>query len=326
MGRTVCGLGALSWVLCSGVALADSAAAEVLYQQGKQLGADGDWKAACPKFAGSYKLDKQLGTLLNLANCREQEGRVASAWARYNEALEWAQSKGDDRLKWIVEQRDRLVARLPRLTVVVTRPAPGLSVWRGEERVIAETYGVALPLDPGEHILAVKRGPQLLGEQKVTVGEGQQRRVELDLAAVAAAHPAPIVAPRPPSRPPTIPRPPYDPTQRNLGFIVGGVGATAVLIAAGLGAAALVKKGEADEADACVNKLCAPEGLQAAKDGATFADVSQWVGIGGLAALAIGATVLLTAPSEQEQALGGRAWLSPWVSPDSAGVGVMATF
>src|SRR5262245_6886680 len=75
----------------------DSAAAEALFQQAKLLKEQQRWAEACPKFEASYKLDKTLGTLLNFADCEEHVGRIATAWARFGEAVELAQKTGDKR-------------------------------------------------------------------------------------------------------------------------------------------------------------------------------------------------------------------------------------
>src|SRR3954465_9465866 len=63
------------------------AAAEALFNQGRDLMTAGKFVEACPKFEASQQLDPGLGTMLNLAECYEKTGRTASAWAEYREAI-----------------------------------------------------------------------------------------------------------------------------------------------------------------------------------------------------------------------------------------------
>ena len=63
------------------------AVAESLFRDGKQLFQSDDFEHACPKLAQSYQIDPAGGTALLLAICYEKQGRLASAWARYNDAL-----------------------------------------------------------------------------------------------------------------------------------------------------------------------------------------------------------------------------------------------
>src|SRR4051795_11986152 len=88
---------ALALTLAAPARAGDSAAAEALFQQAKMLTEQQRYDEACPKFAASYKLDKTLGTLLNLADCEEHIDHVASAWAHWGEAVELAQKTGDKR-------------------------------------------------------------------------------------------------------------------------------------------------------------------------------------------------------------------------------------
>jgi len=308
----------------------DAAQAEALFNAARELRDQGDFAAACPKFEASLKLDKQLGTLLNVAACHEQLGHWATAWARYKAALEWGEQHGDDRLDLMRQGRDRVAPKVPKLVINVANPTQELTIQRDGSEVTAAMYGMPLPVDPGEVTVRVFRGEDVLAEYLVTATESETSAFHLDLGAIAAAHPiastAPVPKPVPKPAPTATPEPDeYDPTHRNVGLIVGGVGAVAALVAGGLGVAALLKKKQAQSDDACVNKFCSPDGLAAAEQAATFAEVGQWVGIGGLVTLAVGTTIFLTAPSEPEDNETALRPI-PWLAPGQAGLAVGGRF
>jgi hypothetical protein len=315
-------------------ARAETAAADVLFQQAKKLAAEGNMAEACPKFHASYEIDKQLGVLLNVADCEEKLGRVATAWGLWGEALEWAKRAADPRLGYVQERRSAVEPRLPWLTIVVSHPVATLQIFRDEVPVPPPSFGVALPLDPGAHSVIVRRGTQLLQQLPLTASEQQRAELPLDLAAIDAAVPAPKQLPpsgdhgggAPAVSGAPAPVPAAEGTgdsQRLAGWIVGGTGAAAVLVAGALEIAALVKKGQADADDSCVNKFCSPAGLEAADAAKSYADVGQWLGIAGLGALAVGATLLLTAPAaDPGPPAAARLELGPWLGPGLAGITV----
>src|ERR1041384_3389916 len=66
---------------------ADRTLAAALFREGKALMDKSDFTPACAKLEESERLDPGGGTLLNLALCHEKQGRAATAWGEFIEAL-----------------------------------------------------------------------------------------------------------------------------------------------------------------------------------------------------------------------------------------------
>lgn len=287
--------------------------------EAKELTAQGNYQDACPKFQASYKLDKTLGTLLNLADCHEKVGKVASSWAEWGEAVEMARKMGDDRVTFATERRDALTSKLPKLELTVQQPVASLDVYRDGIRVEPAAYNLSLPVDPGEHVVNVRRGDRVLEEKRVTVTEGQVQTLQFNLAQLDAKYPPPKKIQKDTGG--TGAAGGGSSSQKTIGYIVGGVGIAGILTGVGLGAVALVKKGQADEADACADGFCANKGLDAAESAKNFAEIGQWVGVGGVVLTAVGATLVFTAPSSEGSASRQRGIAAaPWLGPTGGGV------
>ncbi|APR78169.1 Hypothetical protein A7982_03516 [Minicystis rosea] len=295
----------------------DSAAAEALFQQAKTLTEAQKWAEACPKFAASYKLDKTLGTLLNLADCEEHVDKIASAWAHWGEAVEMAQKTGDKRADFATKRRGEITPKLPMIRLDVTAGKSALTVHRDGEKIDPAAFGVPLPSDPGSHTITVRRGDETLSTTTVTAKQSDTARVVLDLEAIEhAAPPPPVLVP-------------VSGTQRKVGFAVLGVGAAAVIAAGGIEIGALVAKSSAGDPGACFNQICSPAGIDSIHKARTLANAGQWLGIGGLLVTAVGVTLVVTSPSgasrpaaKQSGGLPSSLSWSPWIGPGGAGLAV----
>src|SRR5438552_1412384 len=142
-----------AWVLLQGAALAqparDPAGAEKLFSEARKLLDAGIYAEACQKLADSQKLDPGVGTLLNLAQCYEKEGRTATAWATYHEAAAAARANGQmDREKRAARAADGLELNLPKLTLTVPDAAAdkGVEVTRNGTPVPQSLWGVSEPV------------------------------------------------------------------------------------------------------------------------------------------------------------------------------------
>src|SRR5262245_61731903 len=83
----------------------DQAAAIDLFNDAKTLMDAGNFAAACPKLVQSQSLAPALGTLLNLAKCREGEGKTASAWAGYREVAASSEKAGQSQRAAVAAER-----------------------------------------------------------------------------------------------------------------------------------------------------------------------------------------------------------------------------
>jgi tetratricopeptide (TPR) repeat protein len=313
---------AFSVLLSPAAQAGDAALAEALFQQARQLKAAGDYAAACPKFEASYRADRTLGTLLNLADCHEQIGRTATAWAEWNEAIELAKKLGDDRVGFATERRDKLTPVLAKLELKVTGRVESLDVYRGNVRIAPGAYNSALPVDPGKHEISVRREEVVLERRQIEVAAGKSASLTLDLAAIDRAHPAALDRRR--GGEADKPAAPWT-GQEKLGFVVGAVGVAALATAGVIELVAISTKKKADEPDQCVNKYCSSEGLDNAERASQLATIGQWVAIGGLVVTGVGITLFLTAPAAPERAVArapSGVQVAPWIGPKSGGLGV----
>ena len=130
------------------------ALAEMLFFAGRGLMEAGRYAEACAKLSESYRLDPASGTLLNLGVCHQKEGKIASAWGEFRQALGDARKANRaDREKLASEAIAQLEPELPFLTLVVpeaVRRIPGLVISRNGVPLNAAAWNTELPADPGE--------------------------------------------------------------------------------------------------------------------------------------------------------------------------------
>lgn len=145
-------------VLIPSVAFADETdderkEAERLFNEARAAVQAEDYKTACPKFEASLKLARRAGTLFNLAQCEEHEGRLVTAVQYYKEGIVVLEA-GDPRLAPSKKQLANIEPRLPYLTVVVegAMPQGGRVTLDGRE---VEVLGKEFAVNPGKHELRI---------------------------------------------------------------------------------------------------------------------------------------------------------------------------
>lgn len=290
------------------------AIADALFVAARGLMEAERYPEACAKFAESYRLDPASGTLLNLAVCHEHEGKLASAWGEFREALHEAESaRRADRAQLAREHADALGPQLPYLTVEVPVAARvrGLEIVRNGVPTLEAAWDEELPVDPGLVRIEVRAPGYRTETREVTIAPRQHLTVRVPaLAPTPAADPTPAVVEREetelvraePASTSTGPSPsdePLAPSRRRragLGLIAAGALTTSVGITAGV--MTLHERGQSD--DACPKfdgeRRCTQAGVDAMKSARKWALVSD-LGLGlGVVGIAAGLYVLLSTP------------------------------
>lgn len=292
-----------SYLFVARIAQADDrAAAQVLFEQGRDLVKKGQFKEACPKFQESLKLDRGIGTMLWLADCQENAGQTASAWASFKEAAAAAALSGDNREKVARDRASALAPKLSRLTINVPSPtAVDLEVKRDGVVVGAAEWTVAVPVDPGPHTVEARAAGKVPWSKTVAVA-GSAQTVVVDIPPLVAeaewqSKPANPNQPSPPSTEPDQTDAHPGRTQRIVGVGLGVVGVVGLGIG---GLVALRAKSTYDESNqdghCLANNRCDRFGTDHRNDAQSQATVATIVLGVGLAALAGGVVLYLLAP------------------------------
>lgn len=275
---------------------ADQPIALALFDQGKQLAASGDFAAACPKFEAADRLTHWLGVELNLADCYEHLGRTASAWILFLKAADHADRDHDPRGAYARSRADTLAPTLPRLTLTAT---PDTARELRIDHVVVDTdaLGIALPLDPGEHLVEVSAPDRVTFTRRITLTAGATVTLEIPTLA------RPPMATLPPPR-----------SHRRFARWLGGAGGVLAGTSLVFGIDAKLRY-DAATRDHCDARLACDEiGLDAIRAARRRGNVATVTGIAGVAALA--GAVVIHALSPREHAV----TVTPISTPTSFGV------
>jgi serine/threonine-protein kinase len=299
----------------------NSATVQALFDEGKRLEALGDHANACPKFLASYDLEHRLGTLLNLAYCYEETGKLASAWARFVEARTLATRAGQaERAAFATQHAAALEPQLSRLVLTVLAPAAGLRITRDGTAVDTAEYGVAVPADEGEHVIEATAPGKQAWRQTVEV-RGDAAIVPVAVPALADLPVEPPATPEPQRLTPPVPVARSSWTGRRIAAAaVAGVGIVGLGVGSAFGFMAVGKKNESEPYcnQGGVPNDCLQPGVQPRNASFSDANVSTVLFAAG-GALVVGGLVLwLTAPSGEVP--------PPSVSLDVSGVRLTGSF
>jgi hypothetical protein len=275
--------------LGSSVARADThdpAAAEALFRDGRAAAQRGDWETACPKLRESQRLDPAAGTLLNLADCEEHRGKVATAWQLFRQVVD-SLPANDERAPLAGKRASALEKRLPHLTVRLVGSVPaGVKVTRNEVELSEGSLGSALPVDPGAYTVTVSAPGRATTTTSVTVVEAATSAVDAQVGAPTdGAAGGDIKASK---------------STRTAGWVMGGIGVAGLAVGGVAGILTLGHKSTVDDNCNANTKTCNSTGYDAAQSGKTLGLITTTGLIVGAVGIGVGAYLILSNGSAGE--------------------------
>lgn len=283
------------------------ARAQQLFESALTDAEHGDFAHACPKFLASQAADPKASTLQNLANCYEKNGQTASAWGAYREAENLARKTNHP--DWADNAKQHAAALEPKLVhleIVVSSTAnvPNIVVSRDGTKLQQGEWGVPIPVDPGEHVIAASADGYIAIEKKLDVKDGDAKFDVPLLEKLPPPEPEPVPAPFvPPKGFPTgekpLPKSRWS-TMEVVGLASAGVGALGL---AGGGLMAIVAASNYDAAAAhCTNGThgCDPNSVTTADKAYDLAGWATATFITGAVLAAAGVALILFSPDEKK--------------------------
>ena len=169
---------------------AKKAAAQEKLDEAKRLMNDGKYQEACTRLEESRKLVAGMATQFRLAECYEKLGRLASAWSHFVEVADAAQAAElSDRERVARERAAALKPKLSYLAIQVpdsVAATPGLVIESDGIVVERARWGVATPMDPGQHRIIARAPGKSPFRAEVEV-EGEGTKVVVSLTELADA-------------------------------------------------------------------------------------------------------------------------------------------
>lgn len=306
-------------------AAAQNVEAEALFRDGKRLMKEGKLGEACDKFEASERLESSVGTLLNLADCREKNGQIATAWGLFLEAER--QTRSDKSQKALGKTaRDRAGKLEPRVSyLIINVPddsrVDGLVITRNGEPVDELTWNRAIPVDGGQYLIAGKAPGHEEWSTSVTV-DAEKDKESVDVPKFKSL-PAVVDDPKQlpvedPEDPDGIERPPGSSGMSGKRKVAIGVGVLGVVA---LGAAGYFELDARDLYQASVDETDDARQDALYQDAVSRRKLAIGTAIGGGVCVGVAAFLWFTGGStsrDESDAQGLR--VVPTVSPDGFGL------
>lgn len=291
----------------------DHSKADRLFAEASKLKAEGDTARACAKYNEALSYNKTaIGTLLNVALCHEEAGRVATALELFTQARDLARENNrPEHLAAAEEHIAKNEAQVPHLAIAFAELLPNTKIVI-DDKVFPITSASDIRIDPGVRHIVVTAPDCLPYDTSIEVKAQEHKAIAIPKLAA----------------PTTV----VNKGRVTIGKIVAfsGVGLVGTGIVLGLVANSRydAQIGPLGSGKNCVEgptPKCNTEGFQKTSNALTLGKVGTVVGIAGGVAIGIGAYLWFFAP-KNKVATEREVSLVPTIGPDTAGITAIGSF
>jgi hypothetical protein len=282
----------------------DASDAEALFNEGQQLKEAGKTAEACTRFEESLEKNRNaVGTILNVALCFEEEGKIASAYKLYSEAEARAHEGGYTEHEAAAhEHKSKLAVDVPHVAIAFAEQARDMKLLI-DDQIVDISAANDVDIDPGTRTIVVSAPGRVAYTTKITIAKGEHKAIAIPKLGY-----------------------PVSGGRAGVGKVLtfSGVGLVAVGIGVGIYAhhkytSQFPTHCSDAEAD---HPTCDQTGYSNTQNARTLGWVGTGVGVAGIAAAGIGAFLWFTAPKTESSHVA----IVPTVTPEVAGLTAVGSF
>jgi hypothetical protein len=226
-------------------------------------------------------------------------GRLLEAYARFGEVAAWRLEPGAppafaEAVSRAAADRAELEPRIPVLVVTVSDAAAQVTV--DGRPLPAETWGKPHRVDPGRHVIGASVAGRDPFQREIEAAERSRSEIHIEIGATVTIEP--VAPPAPDTRGGS-----GTPAQAVAGWTLVAIGGAGIVVWAVTGGLVLQQKAEVE--DHCVEidggsfRCDTPEAVDTAESAKTLGIVNTVALFGGIAAAAVGVTLVLTAGADE---------------------------
>jgi hypothetical protein len=144
-----------------------------LFDKGRELLKEGKVDQACAQFDESWRIERALGTQLNLANCREHQGKLVEAFELFEGAAELASAQHDDmRRDFALGRAHKIEHQLAMITINLATPVVKGTIVTIDGEVVPTQARIERHVDPRKLVVAATGPTGVLSSTELTLSPG----------------------------------------------------------------------------------------------------------------------------------------------------------